>query len=149
MPRKTRKVQWDEIHDAVEKIARRLAFESARGDIAAIRRVIGVARGGCVPAVMVAHALGVTAFESVQVQAYADQRRLDMLGLPDHLPSASFMGSEDSTLVVDDIIDTGRTRSFLRYHYPKAVYVSLVARDPSMGAPIVEPFAWVHFPWET
>jgi xanthine phosphoribosyltransferase len=158
----------------VERLAGVLAAQVAgAAGVQGFDRVLGVARGGLVPAVLLACHLGVKQLESVQVRLYDGARRLPAPRLLGPAPaSAGPSGDPARTLVVDEIFDSGATMSHLHRLLPRATLCALVARhapdrpvrthgdlrgyacaaDPT-GATIVwaveaiETDAWILFPW--
>ena len=56
-------------------------------------------------------------------------------------------------LIVDDLVDTGRTASIVRKMLPKAHFATVYAKP--MGRPLVDTFitevsqdTWIYFPWD-
>ena len=56
-------------------------------------------------------------------------------------------------LLIDDLVDTGRTAQAVRKLLPKAYFATLYAKPA--GRPIVDSFVkefkqtkWIHFPWD-
>lgn len=47
---------------------------------------------------------------------------------------------EDAAIIVDDIIDSGRTRAKWRKRFPKTPFVALIRKQGRDG--------WIHFPWD-
>ncbi|HEY0441322.1 MAG TPA: phosphoribosyltransferase family protein, partial [Xanthobacteraceae bacterium] len=57
-------------------------------------------------------------------------------------------------LIVDDLVDTGRTARIVRELLPNAHFATVYAKP--MGRPLVDTFitevsqdTWIHFPWDT
>ncbi len=125
-------LDWDD----VSRLAARLASSiSAATGVQSFDRIIGVARGGLVPAVLVASQLGVKRVETVQVRLYDGAVRLDAPRVVGVLPApAGPSGDPTRTLVVDEILDSGATLRFLQTSLPEARYGALVARQASEGA---------------
>ena len=156
------RLAWQDVARLVASLASGL--RAAQGD-PAFERVVGVARGGLVPAALLATALGVERVETVQVRAYQGTTPLDQ--------GATLLGPAPEAggrvLVVDEILDSGRTLGFLRALLPEATQAVLVARDPEGGmisehglwrdpaggegargpwaAEVLRSDAWVVFPW--
>jgi xanthine phosphoribosyltransferase len=62
-------------------------------------------------------------------------------------------GDGDGYLLIDDLVDTGKTARVVRQLLPKAYFATLYAK-PS-GRPIVDTCVkefkqnkWIHFPWD-
>jgi xanthine phosphoribosyltransferase len=63
-------------------------------------------------------------------------------------------GEGDRVLIVDDLVDTGKTAQIVRALLPKAHFATVYAKP--MGRPMVDTFitevsqdTWIHFPWDT
>ncbi len=102
----------------IETAARDLAHRNAVQSVG----VHGVTQGGCVPATMVAHHLGVP-----------------LLDTP--VPGC---------LVVDDLVDSGATASrFAGYAFDALYRKSWSPPDVAPGATLIDDNVWLSFPWET
>jgi xanthine phosphoribosyltransferase len=150
MPEKHFPVSWDEFHRDARALAWRL---SAAGPFEAI---VAVTRGGLVPAAIVARELGVRVIETVCVASYDHiaQGELRMLkGVADSV-TALGGGKGQGVLIVDDLVDTGKTAKLVRDLLPKAHFATVYAKP--MGRPMVDTFitevsqdTWIFFPWDT
>ncbi len=65
----------------------------------------------------------------------------------------SGIGDGSGWLVVDDLVDTGRTAEILRKLIPKAHFAAVYAKPA--GRPLVDTFitevsqdTWIYFPWD-
>jgi xanthine phosphoribosyltransferase len=63
-------------------------------------------------------------------------------------------GQGDRVLIVDDLVDTGKTAQIVRALLPKAHFATVYAKP--LGRPMVDTFitevsqdTWIHFPWDT
>jgi xanthine phosphoribosyltransferase len=63
-------------------------------------------------------------------------------------------GQGDRVLIVDDLVDTGKTAQIVRALLPKAHFAAVYAKP--MGRPMVDTFitevsqdTWIYFPWDT
>ena len=128
-------VSWDEFHRDARALTWRLA---AAGPFEAI---VCVTRGGLVPAAIVARELG--------DPPDRDGVRRELPRLPDPGRSAwsrasgrhrSKIGGGDGkgVLIVDDLVDTGKTAKIVRDLLPKAHFATVYAKP--MGRPMVDTF---------
>ncbi|MBB5754469.1 xanthine phosphoribosyltransferase [Prosthecomicrobium pneumaticum] len=143
-------VSWDQFHRDARALTWRL---SGHGDWKAI---VCVTRGGLVPAAIVARELGIRLIETVCVASYhnyADQGELKVIKkvAQDVVDLAEGEGS--AILVIDDLVDTGKTARLVREMLPKAHYATLYAKP--LGRPLVDTFitevsqdTWIYFPWD-
>jgi xanthine phosphoribosyltransferase len=150
MPEKHFPVSWDEFHRDARALAWRL---SAAGPFEAI---VAVTRGGLVPAAIVARELGIRVIETVCVASYdhISQGELRMLKAVADSIIALGGGKGQGVLIVDDLVDTGKTAKLVRDILPKAHFATVFAKP--MGRPMVDTFitevsqdTWIFFPWDT
>ena len=123
----------------------------------AVLSIVAITRGGLVAAAIVARELDVRLIETVCVVSYYDyknQGELTVLkGIADTV-TAIGSGQGDRVLIVDDLVDTGKTAQIVRGLLPKAHFATVYAKP--MGRPMVETFitevsqdTWIYFPWDT
>jgi xanthine phosphoribosyltransferase len=141
-------VSWDQFHRDARALAWRLA---EAGPFSAI---VAIARGGLVPAAIVARELDLRIIETLCVASYEDKAQL---GRPKILkPIAQDMARFDDgrgILVVDDLVDTGATALVAREILRKAHIATVYAKP--QGRPHVDTFVtevsqdtWIYFPWD-
>ncbi len=134
-------VSWDQLHRDAKALAWRLAEEGPWTGIVAITR------GGLVPAAIVARELDLRLVDTVCVASYDHKTQ----GKPSILKPVP--GDGDGTLIVDDLVDTGRTAAVVREMLPKAHFATVYAKPA--GRPLVDTFitevsqdTWIYFPWD-
>lgn len=95
---------WQGFGDAVRQQAQTIADSGFQPDL-----IIGVARGGLVPAGALSYAMGVKLIDAVNVEFYTDVHET----LPDPVLLAPMLDVDSirgrKVLVVDDVADSGRT----------------------------------------
>jgi len=144
-------VSWDQFHRDARALTWRLA---GAGPFEAI---VCVTRGGLVPAAIVARELEIRLIETVCVASYHDyqtQGSLSVLkGVADSITKIGG-GEGKGVLIVDDLVDTGKTARIVRDILPKAHFATVYAKP--MGRPLVDTFitevsqdTWIFFPWDT
>ncbi|MBM3487982.1 MAG: xanthine phosphoribosyltransferase [Alphaproteobacteria bacterium] len=135
-------VSWDQLHRDARALAWRLA------DLAPWSGIVAITRGGLVPAAIVARELEVRIIDTICIQSYdhQDQGGLTLLKRPsiDH----------ERILIIDDLVDTGRTARLVRDILPGAHFATVYAKPA--GRPLVDTFitevsqdTWIFFPWDT
>jgi xanthine phosphoribosyltransferase len=142
-------VSWDQIHRDARALAWRL---DGRGpDDGAWRAIVAITRGGMAPAMIVARELDVRKVDTISVRSYDHQAQMDAEVLK--APDAEMMGDGTGILVVDDLVDTGKTLELVRNLYPKAHFATVYAKPK--GEPMVDTFitgvsqdTWIFFPWD-
>ncbi len=144
-------VSWDQLHRDSRALAWRLDKQGP-GEEGAWRAVVAITRGGMAPAVIVARELNIRVVDTISIRSYAhtSQGEAEVLKHPD----PNVVGDGEGILIVDDLVDTGRTLEIVRRLYPKA-HIATVYAKPK-GKPLVETFVtevsqdtWIHFPWDT
>ena len=81
------------------------------------KAVVAVTRGGMVPAMIVARELDLRIVETINVKSYDHQVQSDAKILK--IPAQAYVGDGDGILIVDDLVDTGKTFQAIRSSTPK------------------------------
>ncbi len=142
-------VSWDQIHRDARALAWRL--DGHGPDNGSWRAVVAITRGGLVPAMIVSRELDIRVVDTISVKSYSHQDRGQA-----HVtksPQAELMGDGEGILIVDDLVDTGKTLELVKSLYPKAHFATVYAK-PS-GKPMVQTYitevsqdTWIFFPWD-
>jgi xanthine phosphoribosyltransferase len=149
-PEKAFPVSWDQFHRDCRALVWRL---NGQGPFEAI---VCITRGGLVPAAIVARELGIRVIETVCVASYDHTRQGDLKVLKQVAPEIARLGGEGgrTVLIVDDLVDTGKTARIVRDMLPNAHFATIYAKP--MGRPLVDTFitevsqdTWIFFPWDT
>lgn len=142
-------VSWDQIHRDARALAWRL--DGKGPDEGAWRAVVGITRGGLVPAMIVSRELDIRIVDTISVKSYSHQAQSEVRVLK--APQADLMGDGTGILIVDDLVDTGKTLEVVRKLYPNAHFATVYAK-PS-GKPMVDSYitevsqdTWIFFPWD-
>ena len=120
--------------------------------------IIAVTRGGLVPAALVARELDIRLVDTICVSSYdagqggeTRERPAQVQGEVRVLKGVA--GDGAGYLLIDDLVDTGRTARVVRELLPKAFFATLYAKPA--GRPIVDlcvkefkQTKWIHFPWD-
>jgi xanthine phosphoribosyltransferase len=141
-------VSWEELHRNAKALAWRLV------EMRPWRGLIAVTRGGLVPAAIVARELDIRVIETISVVSYkADDRQPEQADDVVVLKQPANVGDGEGWLVVDDLVDTGRTAEVLRRLLPRAHFATVYAKP--LGRPLVDTFVtevsqdtWIYFPWD-
>jgi uncharacterized protein len=151
---------WEDINNLTRKLIEIIIKDNFKPDL-----IIGVLRGGCVPAVCVAHQLNLrelftisastTIFEKIR-----SERKEPELSNLNGLPTLS----DRTIMVVDDVTNTGKTLTTIREHLvplnPKNLKLAALVWDTVLplnneveNSCVADYYsdiihAWAHFPWE-
>jgi xanthine phosphoribosyltransferase len=144
-------VSWDQIHRDSRALAWRLD-KHGPGEDGAWRAVVAITRGGMAPAMIVARELDIRCVDTISVKSYDWQKQAEAEILK--APDAAVMGRDGTgILVIDDLVDTGKTLELVRRLYPKAHFATVYAKP--QGRAMVDTFitevsqdTWIFFPWD-
>ncbi len=140
-------VSWAELHRDSRALAWRLL------DMQKWQGIIAITRGGLVPAAILAREMDIRMIDTVCISSYSsseddgDKARGELQLLK------AAAGDGEGMLLVDDLVDTGKTAQYVRELLPKAHFATIYAK-PS-GRPLVDTFVtevsqdtWIRFPWD-
>ncbi|MGD8366397.1 MAG: xanthine phosphoribosyltransferase [Desulfobacterales bacterium] len=143
-PRYTKQfpVSWEQLHRDARALAwRLLEFDYFEG-------IVAITRGGLVPAAIIARELDIRLVDTVCVSSYDWQDQSGDIEILKSVP-----GDGERWLIVDDLVDTGRTATAVRNMLPKGHFATVYAKPA--GRPLVDTFitevsqdTWILFPWD-
>jgi xanthine phosphoribosyltransferase len=143
-------VSWDQFHRDCRALAWRL------DSLGPFRALVAITRGGLVPAAIVARELDIRVIDTVCVASYdhTTQKELTVLKGVSEMVATLGEGCGRGLLIVDDLVDTGRTAKIVRELLPQAHVAAVYAKR--VGKPMVDTFitevsqdTWIFFPWDT
>lgn len=135
-------ISWEQLHRDARAVSWRLI------GLGPWRGIIAITRGGLVPAAIIARELDIRLVDTICIASYAgrDQGQIKVL--------KSTTGDGDGWLLVDDLVDTGKTAQLVREMVPKAHFATIYAKPA--GRPLVDTFmtevsqdTWILFPWDS
>ena len=142
-------ISWDQIHRDSRALAWRLDGQGP-GD-GGWRAVVAITRGGMAPAMIVSRELDIRTVDTISIKSYDHQQRSDAVVLKS--PDAALMGDGTGILIVDDLVDSGKTLEVVRAMYPRAHFATVYAKPK--GKPQVDTYitevsqdTWIFFPWD-
>ncbi|PCD77280.1 xanthine phosphoribosyltransferase [Pseudothioclava arenosa] len=142
-------VSWDQLHRDARALAWRL--DGKGPDNGQWKAVVGITRGGLVPAAIVSRELDIRVVDTISVKSYSHQTQKEALVTKE--PQAELMGDGEGVLIVDDLVDSGKTLELVRKLYPKAHFATVYAKPK--GREQVDTFitevsqdTWIFFPWD-
>lgn len=143
-------VSWDQFHRDARALAWRLAGHGAW------KAIVCITRGGLVPAAIVARELNIRVIETVGVASYHDYQSQGEMRVIKEVSReiVDLDGGEGAgVLVIDDLVDTGKTARLVREMLPRAHFATVYAKPK--GRPLVDTFVtevsqdtWIYFPWD-
>lgn len=138
-------ISWEEFH----RDSRSLALQLLDGEfLNDIHGLVAIARGGLVPTAILARELDIKYVDSLCISSYnhKQQGELDVL--------KSIPGDGEGLLMIDDLVDSGKTAIAARELLPKAKFVTIYAKPAGRDTTdaFVKEFEqdiWLHFPWDS
>ncbi len=141
-------LSWDQFHADTRALAHRLAEHGGFSAIAA------VSRGGLFPAGVIARELGIRVIETICVVSYHEETTRGEIAVLKSLSEDILARPAGEVLIVDDLVDTGRTAKVVRAQLPGAFFATVYAKP--LGLPLVDAHVreipqetWIYFPWDT
>lgn len=144
-------VSWDQFHRDARALAWRLA---EKGPFDAM---VTVTRGGLVPAAIVCRELGIRCIETISIASYdhagAGEQMQGSIAILKSVSPALLETRGERLLIIDDLVDTGKTAQEVRRMLPLAHFATVYAKPK--GRPLVDTFVtevsqdtWIYFPWD-
>jgi xanthine phosphoribosyltransferase len=139
---------WEELHRNARALAWRLL------DKGPWKGIIAITRGGLVPAAIIARELDIRLIDTICISSYGQleagveaskQGQLKLL--------KGFDGDGEGFLLIDDLVDTGKTAKAVREMVPKATFATVYAKPAGkdtvdMYVTEVSQDTWIRFPWD-
>lgn len=135
-------VSWEQLHRDARALAWRLISSGPW------KGIVAITRGGLVPAAVVARELDVRLIDTICIVSYHDEKTQGQANILKRVE-----GDGEGLLVVDDLVDTGKTAQVVKEMLPKAHLATVYAKPA--GRPLVDTFitevsqdTWIYFPWD-
>ncbi len=142
-------VSWDQLHRDARALAWRLDGNGPNGG--AWSAVVAITRGGMAPAMIIARELDIRIVDTISVKSYDQKSQAEPKIIK--TPDSKVVRDGTGILVIDDLVDTGKTLESVRALMPKA-HVATVYAKP-LGRSQVDTFitevsqdTWIFFPWD-
>jgi xanthine phosphoribosyltransferase len=139
---KTYPVSWEQLHRDAKALAWRLV------ELKKWKGIVSITRGGLVPAAVIARELDIHLVDTICISSYDWQEQGGVTILKEA------QGDGEGWLLIDDLVDTGKTAEIARKMVPKAHFATVYAKPA--GRPIVDTFitevsqdTWILFPWDS
>lgn len=137
-------LSWEQFSEDTHGLGRKLQSLNKKWDT-----IVAIARGGLVPAAIMAHVFPVRKIETICINSYDDdtfkQHELEVL--------KAFRSHDENILVIDDLVDKGHTFQLVREMLPNAHLACVYGKVP--GIQIADTYYkeyassdWLVFPWE-
>ena len=134
-------VTWQDIHRDCYELAKKQKNRTWK-------KIIGISRGGLVPCAILARELSILHVETICISSYNYQKQGELVLIKG-------LENEDGSdcLVVDDLVDTGKTTKMIRNMLPKSKLVTVYAKELAKNlvddyVKDVEQDVWIQLPWD-
>jgi xanthine phosphoribosyltransferase len=141
--KKTYPVSWSQLHNDCRVLAWRLLEKRTDWE-----RIIAIARGGLVPAAIIARELDIHFIDTVCVSSYTIRAQGGFRLLK------NVAGDSERSLIIDDLVDTGKTAKIVREMLPLSHFATVYAKPD--GRPLTDTYitevsqeTWILFPWDS
>ena len=140
--KKTYPISWEQLHRDSKALAwRLLGMDYFKG-------IIAITRGGLVPAAIIAREMDIHLVDTVCISSY-DWK--DKKGDAEVLKGVQ--GDGAGWLLIDDLVDTGRTAKIVKQMVPKAHFATVYAKPAGRNEvdtyiTEVSQDTWILFPWD-
>ena len=143
---KTFSISWDQLQNDCRALAWKLL--DVRNDW---EKIVAIARGGLMPAAIIARELNIRVVDTVCISSYTLRSQGDSL---DVLKRPDLADMNERWLIIDDLVDTGRTAGAVKNMFPGIHFATVYAKPE--GRPLVDTFitevsqeTWILFPWDS
>jgi xanthine phosphoribosyltransferase len=141
---KTFAVSWDVLQNDCKTLSARLLNKRPW------EKIVGIARGGLIPAAIIARELNIHLIDTVCISSYTVKTQ----GESNILKALEVGKNSENWLIIDDLVDTGKTAQLVRKMLPSSYFVTVYAK-PEGRAWIddcitqVSQDTWILFPWDS
>lgn len=135
-------ISWNEFQKDV------LSLVSKIQEINEFDSILAVARGGLVPAGIIASELDIRKIDVVSIESYKDKEK------GNHIIHKHSNLDDKNILVIDDLSDSGDTLRLIKTQYPHATVATVYVKPAGIDAVDlyireVKQEKWIVFPWES
>lgn len=111
--------------------------------------IVAIARGGYIPATIIAHRLGIKNVRSISISSYDDIEEKQQKNIQVN----SIFNTEEKWLVIDELVDSGNSLELIRKYHPNSLFAVVYAKPKGLDktdlhAVSVPQTTWLVFPWE-
>ena len=142
-------ITWESIFEDVDSLAKQIKNIDA---------IVGIGRGGLIPATLLSYKLNIKCFNNFQLQSYSDQNK-PMASVLYQIPSNEFIKEQQhkNVLIVDDLSDRGKTLEIVKNFFESSnitlTFATLYIKNNTSFVPdyftrIYKDDEWIVFPWE-
>lgn len=137
---------WEQFHQDTTKLANLIKTQYEDEKFVGI---VAIARGGYIPAAIIANQLNIKNLRSISISSYDDiEEKREKNIQVNHI-----FNTEEKWLVIDELADTGHSLELIRQYHPNSVLAVVYAKPEGMEksdlyAVSMPQDQWIVFPWE-
>ena len=136
-------ISWEKLFSDTMKLAEAL---KSKGEW---QGIIAITRGGLIPAGLLSQAMNIKMIDTLCISSYEHQDQGDLVVLK----SPDGIGKGKGWLIIDDLVDTGKTFAHAREMFAEAHFACIYAKPKGTEKSDtyieeVPQETWVCFPWE-
>ena len=142
-----RYISWEEIHELSNKMSDMIKQHCSNVENITL---VAVARGGLIPAQIIAYKLGVRDVRIMKLASYIKEgERGEVIDI-----STDRLFDGKDVYFIDDLADSGETVKYIRNKYPNSYLCTLLMKDCCLSYPDfcvedgLDGKQWVVFPWD-
>ena len=135
-------VSWDQLHRDGRALASRLA------ELSPFEGLVSITRGGLVPAAIISRGFAIRLVDTICISSYEHMNQSEVSIIK------RLNGNGEGWLIVDDLVDKGKTARVVKEMLPNAHFACVYAKP--LGKPLVDTYitevgqdTWIYFPWDT
>ena len=141
---KTFTISWDMLQNDCKTLSARLLEKRPW------KKIIGIARGGLTPAAIVARELDIRLIDTICISSYTVQTQ----GEANVLKAVEAGENSEDWLIIDDLVDTGKTAQIVRKMLPHSYFATVYAKPEGRVwvddcITQVSQDTWILFPWDS
>ena len=141
-------ISWPELHRDTRILCHALMEKGP------FKGIIAIARGGMIPAALIARELEIRLLDTICASSYDESEESGAQNTRSDVKILKGVDHDgEGFLLIDDLVDTGNTARVIRKLLPKAYFATLFAKP--LGRDVVDlcvkEFSqdkWIYFPWD-
>ena len=141
-------ISWEDFHKDSKELSKKI--KEMKLDI---KGIVCITRGGLVPSAIIASELDIRKIETYGIKTYSDsleqEKNYEILSLP----IESLKDQGEGWIVIDELVDTGKTADYIMNQLPLAKLFAVYTKIPnhksiSFYIKEFDKNLWLCLPWE-
>ena len=116
--------------------------------------IVAITRGGLAPATILSTELDIHYIDTVCISSYILKEQASEAKLLQQISKALTEQADETWLIIDDLVDTGKTAQFVKKLFPRSHFATIYAKPQGLQyvdtcLTCLSQDTWVNFPWDT